>query len=171
MVLFGGPALGRIDGDAAPDPTAPVAGLTRLIDIEASDEQLPNDDQLTAWSGLSGNAFSGLPRVTSDMAFFVTPAVADLDHDGHAETIVGDGLYMLNAFAADGSSPVGWPKLTGGWLVGTPGLGQWDVQGRADVAVVRRDGVLEVWHTGATSLAGGWPRFGADSRNDGHFGR
>ncbi len=169
VVLFGGPALGRIDGDAAPDPTAPVAGLTRLIDIEASDQQLPNDDQLTAWSGRSGNAFSGLPRVTSDMAFFATPAVADLDHDGHNETIAGDGLYLLSAFSADGRSPSGWPKLTGGWLVGTPGLGPWDLPGRADLAVARRDGVLEVWHTRATSLAGGWPRFGGDNRNDGHF--
>ena len=38
-----------------------------------------------------------------------------------------------------------------------------------DVAVVRRDGVLDVWHTSATSVAGGWPRFGGDNRNDGHY--
>jgi hypothetical protein len=30
--------------------------------------------------------------------------------------------------------------------------------------------MLEVWHTNATSLATGWPRFGGNNRNDGKYG-
>ncbi len=168
--LFGGAALGQMNRDRWLDPTAPAAGLTRLIDIQASDLQLPADDHLTAWNATTGNAFSGLPRTTPDMAFFVTPAVADLNGDGRNETIAGNGLYTLSAFSADGFAPTGWPKLTGGWLVGTPTLGDWNGDGRQELAVVRRDGVLIVWNTAATTSRG-WTRFGGNSRNTGVAGR
>ena len=62
----------------------------------------------------------------------------------------------------------GWPKLTGGWLVGTPALGDWDGDGRLEVAVVRRDGVLLAWHTPSpVDRADQWPRFGHDLANTG----
>jgi hypothetical protein len=169
--LFGGPALGRINSDRYADPTAPAAGLTRLIDIQASDLQLPGDDQLTAWNGNTGNAFTGLPRTTADMAFFVTPAIADINGDGRRETIAGNGVYLLSAFNADGRAPSGWPKLTGGWLVGTPGVGDWDGDGASELAVVRRDGVLIVWHTRSNANETGWRRAGGNSRNTGALRR
>ncbi len=169
--LFGGPALGRLNTDAYADPAAPTAGLTRVIDIQASDLQLPADDHLSAWNGNSGNTFTGLPRTTPDMAFFVTPAIFDLDGDSRSETIAGNGLYTLSAFNADGGAPRGWPKLTGGWLVGTPGIGDWDGDGQSEVAVVRRDGVLIVWHSKGGARGSGWKRTGGNSRNSGVFGR
>ena len=80
---FSGFSVGELDGDAAQaEFAAPTLGLTRLLDIQASDLQLPNDDQLTGWEGSTGNALPGFPQVTPDMAFFVTPAIADLDGDG-----------------------------------------------------------------------------------------
>src|SRR5699024_6666842 len=81
-VDFAGPSLGRVGGGAALDVAAPTAGLTRLLDIEANDLQLPNDDQLTAWRGTEGDMLPGFPQVVSDMAFFVSPAIADVDADG-----------------------------------------------------------------------------------------
>ncbi|MCZ7534941.1 MAG: hypothetical protein M5T61_02650 [Acidimicrobiia bacterium] len=167
LIGFGGPSIGRLDASNA-NPVAPTLGFSRLLDLLASDLQPPNDDQLTAWDGNTGRPLEGFPQATSDLAFFVTPAVADLDGDGSNEAIAGGGLYLADAFEADGSRPAGWPKLTGGWLVGTPGLGDSDGDGVAEIAVARRDGVIIMWETGtsAASLTE-WPRFGHDSRNTG----
>ncbi|MGZ8753453.1 MAG: FG-GAP repeat domain-containing protein, partial [Acidimicrobiia bacterium] len=167
-VAFGGPSLGRLDTDAIADITAPTAGLTRLIDISGSDLQLPNDDHLMAWTASNANALPGFPQTSPDLAFFVTPAIADLDGDGKQETIAGNGVFTLAAHDATGARPSAWPKLTGGWVVGTPGLGDWDGDGRAEVAVVRRDGVLLVWHTaGSASALTEWPRSGGGPTNSG----
>jgi hypothetical protein len=112
----------------------------------------------------------GYPQTTPDLAFFATPAVADLGGTGHNDTIVGNGTYTLSAFDANGASPPGWPKLTGGWLVGTPGLGDWDGAGLADIAATRRDGWLIVWHTrAATNSLTEWPRAGGNDRNTGEY--
>ncbi len=170
LVAFGGPSPGRLDGDATADITSPTAGLSRLIDVLAPDLQLPNDDHVMAWRADTGNALAGFPQTTPDLAFFVAPAVADLDGNGTNETILGNGVYTLSAFAADGSAPSGWPKLTGGWLVGTPGLGDWDGNGTAELATVRRDGWLLVWHTdAAASSLTEWPRAGGNPRNTGEY--
>jgi hypothetical protein len=169
-VAFGGASIGRLDGDALPDLTAPTAGLTRLIDILGADLQLPNDDHLMAWNGTSGNALPGFPQTTADLGFFVTPAIADLDGDGHNETIAGNGVYTVNAFDSTGARPRGWPKLTGGWLVGTPGLGDWDGDGRVELAVVSRDGDVFVWRTHARADAPTeWPRSGGNGTNSGAY--
>jgi hypothetical protein len=168
---FTGFAIGKLDADHLPEFAAPTMGLSRLLDIQAPDLQLPNDDQLIAWQGSTGNAMRGFPQVTSDMAFFVTPAIADLDGDGKNEVIAGNGLYALGAHNVDGDRPAGWPKLTGGWLVGTPSLGDWNGDGRAELAVTRRDGVVLVWHTAATTKSlTEWPRFGGNNRNTGVYG-
>lgn len=166
LVGFAGPSIGRLG--ASPGPVAPTVGFSRFLDLLASDLQPPNDDQITAWDGDTGRPLAGFPQATSDLAFFVTPAVADLDADGNNEAIAGTGVYLADAFEADGSRPEGWPKLTGGWLVGTPGLGDLDGDGTAELAVVRRDGVLLVWETAASPASlTEWPRFGHDARNTG----
>ncbi len=123
-----------------------------------------------AWQASDGHALPGFPQTSPDLAFFVTPAIADVDGDGNNETIAGNGVYTLAAHDASGARPPGWPKLTGGWVVGTPGLGDWDGDGTAEVAVVRRDGNLFVWHTtGAAAALTEWPRFGGSGTNDGHY--
>jgi hypothetical protein len=168
---FTGLAIGRLDGDAQPEFAAAALGLSRLLDVQAPDLQLPNDDQLVAWHGSSGDTLPGFPRVTSDMAFFVTPAIADLDGDGANEVIAGNGVYLLGAHDQHGEAPDGWPKLTGGWLVGTPGLGDWDGDGTAELAVARRDGVVLAWHTAAPAASlTEWTRYGGNHHNTGEYG-
>jgi hypothetical protein len=171
LVAFGGASAGRLDSDAVPDVTAPTAGLTRLIDVLGPDLQLPNDDHVMAWRGDTGNALPGFPQTSPDLAFFATPAIADLAGHGTNDTIVGNGVYTLGAFDANGVPAHGWPKLTGGWLVGTPGIGDWDGDGKAELATVRRDGWLLVWHTKAPpSSLTEWPRAGGNPRNTGEYG-
>ena len=168
---FTGFSIGRLDSDETPEFAAPTMGLSRLLDVQAPDLQLPNDDQLIAWQGRTGDTLAGFPQATSDMAFFVTPAIADLDADGDNEVVAGNGVYMLGAHDQGGARPAGWPKLTGGWLLGTPGLGDWDANGTAEIAVVRRDGVLLVWRTAApTNTLTEWVRSGGNPRNTGQYG-
>ncbi len=165
---FSGPSAGHIDGDLAIDFATTTAGLSRLIDVQLADLQTPNDDALTAYRGSDGNTLPGFPQVTTDLAFFVSPAIADVDGDGANEVIAPNGVYTISAHRADGSRPTGWAKLTGGWVVGTPGFGDFDGDGLAEMAVVRRDGVLFVWNTQQpASELDEWPRFGGNDRNTG----
>jgi hypothetical protein len=150
-----------------PDVTAPTVGFQRLADLELPDKQ-QGDNQLGAWTGTNAHELSGFPRITADLALFVTPAVGQVDTSGQNASIAGNGAYILDAVKADGSEPDGWPKLTGGWVLGTPALGDWDSNGKTEVAVIRRDGQLLVWNTSAPSAnQTQWPRFGGNSRNTG----
>ena len=168
LVAFGGPSVGKIGSRDHLDVAAPVAGLSRLLDTASPELQLPSDDQLAAWDPTDGTMRPAFPRETPDLAFFVTPAIADVNGDRRTEVIAGNGVYTLSAVTPDGGVPPGWPKLTGGWLVGTPSLGDWDGDGTLELAVVRRDGVLLVWHTPTSSRrAGQWPRFGQNLANTG----
>lgn len=163
---FGGPALGEIGGTPGLDVATTTVGLAQLADqLFAGDQR--GDTQLTAWDGTTRAPLRGFPQRTSDLAFFVTPAIADVSGDGRAEVIAGNGVSLLDAIDADGDDAPGYPKLTGGWLVGTPGLGDIDGDGVAEMAVVRRDGVLMVFRTKGQLSDASWPRFGHDGRNSG----
>ena len=62
--------------------------------------------------------------------------------------IAGNGVYTLSAVGSIGHVPAGWPKLTGGWLVGTPGLGDWDGDGTGSSSPsCAATAMLLVWHT------------------------
>ena len=56
--------------------------------------------------------------MTADLAFFVSPAIADVDGDGHNEVIAGNGVFTICAHRADGSRPAepplppGQPEVT-----------------------------------------------------------
>jgi hypothetical protein len=167
LVAFGGPAVGKLVSTDHADVAAPVSGLSRLLDTATPELQLPSDDLLAGWNPATGAMYPSYPRETPDLAFFVTPAIGDVDDDGIRDVVAGNGVYTLSAVNALGA-PRGWPKLTGGWLVGTPSFGDWDGDGRLELAVVRRDGVLLAWHTPTPAhRVGQWPRFGHDLANTG----
>jgi hypothetical protein len=166
LAAFSGASVGDLDGVAGGEITAPTAGMTRLIDLLEVDEQLPSDDQLSMW-GSDGHALPGSPQAVADLAFFVQPSIADLDGDGAAETIAGNSTYTFSAFDSTGAAPDGWPKLTGGWTLGTPGIGDWDGDGTLEVAQQRRDGVLLVWSTSGAAEDVQWAGWGCDSHHSG----
>ena len=166
LIGLSGPTVGELQGGGAEEIAANTAGLTRFIDLLAPDLQLPDDDQLSAWNGQTGDELPGSPHTTADLGLFIAPAIADLDADGNNEMIAGNGLYMLDAVNAQGAEPSGWPKLTGGWSIGTPAVGDWDGDGHLEVAQQRRDGYLLVWRTKGTGAAA-WGSYGCDSYNSG----
>lgn len=167
LPAFTGPAAGRLRPGPGRQVATGTGGVSRLLDVATPEQQLPADDQLMAWDpAAGGTALAGFPHETPDMAFFVTPAIVDVDGDGRREVVAGNGTFTVSAVDAEGRVPRGWPKLSGGWLVGTPAAGDWDGDGRTELAVVRRDGVLLVWRTPARDR-GDWPRFGGNARNTG----
>ena len=165
---FSGPAIGNLGSWRGKDIAGATGGVGRAIDALAPNQQIPSNPSMTVWSGADGGIRPGFPRLTADLAFFVTPAIADVSGDGANEVVAGNGMHLLDAFNPKGGQPAGWPKLTGGWVVGTPGFGDWDGDGTAEVAVVRRDGRLMVWAlpTPADRI-GDWVRFGGNDRNTG----
>ena len=164
---FGGPAIGNLDGGAGRDVAVPTVGLGRALDSLLPGHQT-GDSQLSAWDGVGHAQLPGFPHRTTDLAFFVTPAIADVDGDGQPEVVAANGVDLVDATNAAGVDAPGWPKITGGWAVGTPGFGDSNGDGRAEMALARRDGTVLVWHTRATvSSLVDWPRFGHDGRNSG----
>jgi hypothetical protein len=82
-----------------------------------------------------------------------SPAIADINGDGHPDVIVGagdafnspDGHRVWAFDAVTGANLRGWPVLTGGVTFSSPALGDLDGDGRPDVAIGSSDGVLQVY--------------------------
>ena len=100
LSAFGGPALGRIGRAGAGRGGADLRGGSGADTLFTNDQD--GDPQLTVWSGRTGAVRTGFPRATADLAFFVTPAIVDVDGDGRNEAVAANGLQMLDAFSADG---------------------------------------------------------------------
>jgi len=164
---LGAGAFGDIDGDGAPEYVAPTGGIRALIDVAAAGSQEFGDHQITAWNPRTGALLPAFPRVMDDMQFLSSPSLADVDGDGVAEILQGSGGYLVRAYRADGSQPVGWPKLTMGWLIATPTAGDVDGDGRIEVVSFTREGDLFVWDTPAVASEAAipWQGFGHDRRN------
>jgi Subtilase family len=164
---LGSGAFGDLDGDGLPEYVAPTGGFRKLIDVAAPASQEPGQHQVTAWDPRSGDLVPAFPRAMEDMQFLTSPAIADVDGDGHAEIVQGSGGYLLHAFGADGAEPSGWPKFTHGWLVSSPTVGDVAGDGQLEVVAASREGKLYVWDAPSPAVAGSvqWQRFGADRRN------
>jgi MYXO-CTERM domain-containing protein len=112
----------------------------------------------------------GFPVRADDHQFFMNPAIADVDGDGLPEVIAGSGGYYLRAWNIHGVQPVGWPKMTGQWIIASPAVGDLDGDGKLEVAVSTREGFLYAWHTtGATNGRVDWASFHHDDANTGNF--
>ena len=124
------------------------------------------DHQLAGWNVRTGAPLEGFPRVMEDWQFFMTPAIVDLNDDGYPEVINGSGGYLLRAFNYRGEELEGWPKQTGGWIVSSPAVGDFDGDGFYDVAVANRLGWAFIWKTeGSVDGFMEWNGFGHDVQN------
>jgi hypothetical protein len=156
---------------------APGAGLGKLLDVALPDDQLQSDNQLAVWetSGTEQaaprNQIAGFPREVNDLQFLTTPSAADIDGTGAEEILEGSAYYDLHAFTTDGTepgandlAPDGWPKFTGGWTVSPPAVGDWDGDGKRDIAHVIREGRFFVWKSNGAEVCdpATWPEWGHD---------
>jgi hypothetical protein len=122
-----------------------------------------------AWDAATGTFHDGFPVVVEDFQLLMNYPVADVDADGQPEVIVATAGYFIHAFRADGSSPAGWPKFTGGFTLATPTLGDMDGDGTLELAAITRNGHLFVWKLPGPADSVQWGGFKHDRWNTGNI--
>ncbi len=166
----GGVAVGHIGGSPQQSIAMGAAGLKRVLDIVLPEQQLGAEDHVDAWNAQTGTFDPGFPAQMNDLQFFTTPAIADVTGDGRASVLQSSAMYDLRAYGLGGVAPLGWPKFTGGWSVQTPAVGDFDGDGKVEVALATREGNLFVWHTrGDACQTMEWPKYQHDLHNSGDF--
>ena len=76
----------------------------------------------------------GWPQTTGDWVES-SPALGDLDEDGHLEVIVGSNDMKVYAWHGNGTPVAGWPQTTGDIVRSSPALGDLDGDGDPEVVV------------------------------------
>ncbi len=139
------PALYDIDGDGR-------------MEIFIGGDQSPGG--ISDWSGgefraldWAGGGVRELWRTRTDDVITSSPAIGDIDGDGRLEAVVGAGDFYhrgdsTKVFAwhlDDGSALAGWPVNTGAVTYSSPALGDLDGDGRLDVVIGSRDGIVRAY--------------------------
>ena len=153
-VAFGQAGLADIDGDGAAEVFAPGSGRRILLSLLMGGRRIPYRHLMGGWSGRSGSMIPGFPRFIADTPIMGSPIFADISGDGIPEVIFGDAGFEIHAFDVAASADAGnvmeaqgFPKRTGGWMFGSPAAGDFDGDGRVDVAGVTREGYVFLWPT------------------------
>jgi hypothetical protein len=154
---------------------APVAGLTRALDVAASEYQTGGQDSLAAWDPATGEFRPNNPVRMNDLQFLTGPTVADVDPSPSApgEELLGGSAYEdLQAYTQAGQPASGFPKLTSDWMVANPLTGPFGGLDRKVVVALTRSGSVLAYSTGAAPCSpGSWPRFHHDNANSGFYDR
>ncbi|MBX3228267.1 MAG: VCBS repeat-containing protein [Labilithrix sp.] len=169
--FFGSPAVGDLDQDGYLDIVV-SGGLPTLGDVFTGSSPTPRaagDHGATVFSGATGAAIGKI--ATEDFASNGDHAIADVSGDEIPEVITGTSGGFLHAADACGREAAGFPKLTSGWIAGTPAVG--DIDGdrekRLEIVAGTREGWLFAWTTRGT--ANGkvlWESFRHDNANTGN---
>ena len=173
----GGGIFTRLQSGQPPAYAIPAVGVGKLLDLVLPEDQIVSDNTLavydTSTTGTQGQ-LPAFPREVNDLQFLATPSSADIDGKGGEEVLEGSAYSDVHAFSLDGSepglsslSPYGWPKFTGGWTLGGPAVGDFNGDGKRDIASTTREGNVYVWHgNGAGNCAAAsWPEWGHDGWN------
>lgn len=162
------PSFGDLDQDGTPDLLIGGASIMWVASLAIS-EVMDHQQAFGAWSLTDGEFLPGFPQQVEDVSFLAAASVADVGGDSKPEALFGTGGYFLHAFGADGESPSGWPKFTGGWIMGGPAVGDIDGDGYLDVVQTTRDGYLFAWcsrgHADSAPEWGGIHHDGTNSAN------
>jgi hypothetical protein len=146
-ILMNNGAIGNMDGEGGLDFVKGTAGFDFAIAFAGGGTRKPFDHHLSGWDTDSGRMLDGFPRKIDDWMFFNTPSIVDLDNDADPEAIIGSGGYLVRAWNWKGEQPDGWPKQTGGWIIASAAVGDFDGDRKFDLAVPTRDGWLFAWKT------------------------
>jgi hypothetical protein len=171
--LFSQPSIGDLDQDGTPDVVS-AGGSPNVARIFTRDaERGPFDHYAAMWSGKTGRMLPGSPHAIEGYSILASQAIADIDGDDYPEVIASSSVYLVHAIDACGREPEGWPKLTNGWALATPAVG--DIDSHADhtleVVAATREGYLFAWHTrGHADGVVAWESFHHDNANTGDYG-
>jgi hypothetical protein len=172
LSVLNNPSIGDLDGDGTLDVVNGVAGLGLLAVAQDAGNRANYAHGVGAWLG-NGYFADGFPKKAGDFQFFMNYAIADIDGDGKANVISGDGGYFVWATNPDGTQAPGYPKWTQGWHISTPAVGDLDGDSHIDVVASTREGFLYAWassgHVGgppdAATAAIQWESFHRDDQN------
>ena len=163
------PVFADLDLDGTPDFLSGGIGVQWLVSL-ALFKMWDYEHAAGAWNGATGQSFPGFPRQIEDLSFLSAPCVGDLSGDGAPDVAIGSGGGLLHAWSASGVPLAGWPKLTGGWMLGGPALGDIDGDHRRDVVAATRDGYVFAWGTPASAASpADWPMNRHDPQNTGNW--
>ena len=163
------PAFGDLNNDGVPDLVMGGASTIYLLSL-AGNYYMDYQQPVMAWDGVDGTLLPGFPQQIEDIQFLMAPAVADVTGDGLAEVIYGSAGYVLHAWDGEGRKAEGWPKFTGGWLMGGAAVGDIDGDGLLDVVITTREGWLFAWTTDGHADDGvQWASAFHDAANTGNF--
>ena len=138
-----------------------------LVSMALGGKRVSFNHMVGAWDASTGKMAEGYPRITDDIPLVPSPASADLDNDGKDNIVVGSGGYFVHAYANPGEIP-GFPAFTGGWMMGTPSIGDVDGDALWEIAGTTREGYVFMWKTnGRTNGKKTWPTFKGNSRRTG----
>ncbi len=170
FVTISSGSIGDLNNDGKGDIVWGTAGLQYATAFAFGGERIDFDHQVSAWDIETESYMNGFPQRVDDHQFFMNPTIADVDGDRKPEVISGSGGYYVRAWDVDGTAAGGFPKFTGGWIIGAPALGDIDGDGMLEVAAATREGDVFVWRTtGKTEGRVDWPNFHHDERNTGNF--
>jgi len=173
LPVINNPSVGDIDGDGRLEVVNGTAGLGLIQVASQGGKRSDFDHGVGAWIADIGAFQPGFPKKVADYQFFMNYAIADVDGNGEANVISGDGGYFVWATAPDGAQAPGFPKWTQGWHITTPAVGDLNGDGLIDVVASTREGWLYAWATGGpvSTLAGAttpaiqWEGFHRDDAN------
>ena len=111
---------------------------------------------VTGEPALGVSLLPGWPKTTGQYVES-SPALGDLDGDGHLEVVVGSDDFKVYAWHHDGTPVAGWPQTTGDVVGSSAAVGDLDGDGKLEVVVGSYDGKVYAWHRDGTALAG-WPQ-------------
>jgi hypothetical protein len=167
--MVNNPIFADLDLDGAPDMVMGGASATYLVSL-ALTSVYEYQHAMGAWSGATGEFLQGWPRQVDDVGFLSAPSVVDISGDVRPEVIYGSGGHLLYAADVAGYVTPGWPKFTGGWLLGAPSTGDIDGDGLLEVVAVTREGMIFAWNTkGSASKAAQWSSLHHDAMNTSNF--
>jgi subtilisin family serine protease len=155
---FSSPAVGDLDGDgrreiAVGSGQADGAGFVSLFDFEGV--------MMPGWPVATGANVSA------------SPALVDLDADGHREVVVPDLYGQLHALRADGRAFPGWPHDLDGWVLSSPVAADLDGDGGMEIVLGKivlgllRTPIAMTYVIETGSPAEAWPTFKGDPRRTG----
>ena len=105
-----------------------------------------------------GNVLSGFPQFV-DETIWSSPAVGDINGDGHLEMVVGTGFFWqgtprVYTYDRFGNSLPGWPVATGEGCFSSPALADFEGDGFLEVVIGCEDSKMYAWHYDGTPVTG-----------------
>lgn len=159
--------FGDINGDGEIDVFVPMLGPVSLGGMLLGGTRV--NHFVYGWNAETGELAPNFPIPIEDWQMLINYALADIDGNGLPELIAGSGGYYLHAYNSSGREPAGWPKLTGGWIIGSPAVGDLDGDGTIEVVAATREGYIFVYHADGQPKNIQWKQYQFDAAHTGNF--